>query len=110
MTSRGSLRQLEGMVASGDLGEQERAAWWGQMISAVYARITVAGLGFVGAQLSPIAERHGLALALPEQVNLNGGPDRIRTGDLQRDRLACLATTPRARGSDTVAEDSTGPR
>ena len=38
------------------------------MISAVYARITVAGLGFVGAQLSPTAERHGLALALPEQV------------------------------------------
>jgi len=64
----GSLRQLEGMVASGDLGEQERAAWWAQMISAVYARITVAGLGFVGAQLSPTAERHGLALALPEQV------------------------------------------
>jgi hypothetical protein len=37
-----------------------------------------------------------------------GGPDRIRTGDLQRDRLACLATTPRARGSDTVAEHSIG--
>ena len=30
----------------------------------------------------------------------DGGPDRIRTGDLQRDRLACWATTPRARGSD----------
>ena len=26
-----------------------------------------------------------------------GGPDRIRTGDLQRDRLACLAATPRVR-------------
>ena len=26
---------------------------------------------------------------------LDGGPDRIRTGDLQRDRLACLAATPR---------------
>src|SRR5574338_368586 len=29
----------------------------------------------------------------------SGGPDRIRTGDLQRDRLACWAATPRARGS-----------
>src|SRR6266545_1703192 len=27
-----------------------------------------------------------------------GGPDRIRTGDLQRDRLACWAATPRVRG------------
>jgi hypothetical protein len=26
---------------------------------------------------------------------LDGGPDRIRTGDLQRDRLACWAATPR---------------
>ena len=26
-----------------------------------------------------------------------GGPDRIRTGDLQRDRLACWAATPRVR-------------
>ena len=28
----------------------------------------------------------------------DGGPDRIRTGDLQRDRLACWAATPRVRG------------
>src|SRR5207344_1257205 len=27
--------------------------------------------------------------------NADGGPDRIRTGDLQRDRLACWAATPR---------------
>src|SRR3954467_10358817 len=27
----------------------------------------------------------------------DGGPDRIRTGDLQRDRLACWAATPRVR-------------
>ena len=32
-----------------------------------------------------------------------GGPDRIRTGDLQRDRLACLAATPRVRAD---VEDS----
>ena len=35
----------------------------------------------------------------------DGGPDRIRTGDLQRDRLACWAATPRVRCSDR--EDST---
>ena len=28
----------------------------------------------------------------------DGGPDRIRTGDLQRDRLACWAATPRVLG------------
>jgi hypothetical protein len=35
---------------------------------------------------------------------LDGGPDRIRTGDLQRDRLACWAATPRVRCGP--AEDS----
>ena len=34
----------------------------------------------------------------------DGGPDRIRTGDLQRDRLACWAATPRVRRP--VAEHS----
>ena len=34
-----------------------------------------------------------------------GGPDRIQTGDLQRDRLACWAATPRVR-SAASAEDS----
>ncbi len=29
-----------------------------------------------------------------------GGPDRIRTGDLQRDRLACWAATPRVQAAD----------
>ena len=58
----------------------------------------VLGTTFVEARLTAAAERHELPLALPETVALNGGPDRIRTGDLQRDRLACLATTPRARG------------
>jgi len=31
---------------------------------------------------------------------VDGGPDRIRTGDLQRDRLACWAATPRVRCSE----------
>ena len=29
------------------------------------------------------------------EKRVDGGPDRIRTGDLQRDRLACWAATPR---------------
>ena len=33
----------------------------------------------------------------------DGGPDRIRTGDLQRDRLACWAATPRVRGRRNLA-------
>src|SRR5688500_13159108 len=37
-----------------------------------------------------------------------GGPDRIRTGDLQRDRLACWAATPRVRAAN--AEDIRSPR
>src|ERR1700754_4886190 len=38
----------------------------------------------------------------------DGGPDRIRTGDLQRDRLACWAATPRVRlrRGRTIAEAS----
>ena len=37
---------------------------------------------------------------------MDGGPDRIRTGDLQRDRLACWAATPRVqlRRGRTIAE------
>lgn len=38
-------------------------------ISAVCARITVSGLAFVQAKLTPTAERHGLTLALPETVD-----------------------------------------
>jgi hypothetical protein len=35
---------------------------------AVYARIEVMGDQFAGVTLTPEAERHGLALALPEKV------------------------------------------
>ena len=38
----------------------------------------------------------------------DGGPDRIRTGDLQRDRLACWAATPRVQSAR--AEHSRDPR
>src|SRR4051794_30612151 len=34
------------------------------------------------------------------EVEIRGGPDRIRTGDLQRDRLACWAATPRVRANE----------
>src|SRR5947207_6316084 len=39
----------------------------------------------------------------------DGGPDRIRTGDLQRDRLACWAATPRVqlRRGRRIAEELT---
>lgn len=36
-------------------------------------------------------------VAAPVFRREDGGPDRIRTGDLQRDRLACWAATPRVR-------------
>ena len=39
----------------------------------------------------------GRADGAREEAGLDGGPDRIRTGDLQRDRLACWAATPRVR-------------
>src|SRR4029079_1742213 len=37
-----------------------------------------------------------------------GGPDRIRTGDLQRDRLACWAATPRVRAADAESSRKSG--
>jgi len=45
------------------LGDPER------MIAAIYARFTVVGTTFVEARLTAAAERHGLALALPETVD-----------------------------------------
>ena len=39
----------------------------------------------------------------PSRVSGTGGPDRIRTGDLQRDRLACWAATPRVPRRGRVA-------
>ena len=65
----GSLRELDKLTMSGDLSESERAAWWARMIAAVYARFTVVGTKFVEARLTAAAERHGLALALPEAVD-----------------------------------------
>ncbi len=49
-----------------DANEQERT----NLIHAIYARIKVAGPEFVGVSLTPEAERHGLALTLPEEVTI----------------------------------------
>ena len=39
-----------------------------ELLHAIYARVEVRGEQFVGVTLTPEAERHGLALALPEKV------------------------------------------
>ena len=61
------------------LGDPER------MIAAVYARFTVVGTTFVEARLTAAAERHGLALALPETVDAEW---RARPGTDPRFRSA----------------------
>ena len=40
------------------------------MIHAIYERIVIEGPRFVGLRLTPAAYRHGLALALPEKVEM----------------------------------------
>ena len=96
-----TISDIEDAIAAGDLSEHEVEAAWSGLTHAVYRRIRVEGASLAGIELTPAAYQHGLTLALPEEVGVcYGGPDRIRTGDLQRDRLACLATTPRARGGD----------
>jgi hypothetical protein len=40
------------------------------LVHAIYERIIVAGPNFVSARLTPSAYQHGLALALPEKVEL----------------------------------------
>lgn len=75
-----ALTRMEAMADSGDLPRHEVDGQWGELIHAVYARISVRGTEFVEAKLTPTAERHGLALALPEEVGVcYGGPDRTRT-------------------------------
>ena len=57
-----------------------------------------AGKGSVGGQ----SERYRYPSPVCRLTDKDGtgGPDRIRTGDLQRDRLACWAATPRVRAAD----------
>lgn len=50
--------------------------------------------GYPGRNRAP----SGRADGAQDEFEFDGGPDRIRTGDLQRDRLACWAATPRVRG------------
>jgi DNA invertase Pin-like site-specific DNA recombinase len=49
-----------------DAGEREQS----DLAHAMYSRIEVRGPEFVGLTLTPTAESHGLALTLPEQVNV----------------------------------------
>ena len=53
------------------------------LIHAVYERIEVAGPGFVGADLTPEAYAHGLALALPETVMASPAGLEPATGRLE---------------------------
>jgi len=57
------LRSIGQAVLHADLPAQRA-----DLIRAVYERIVVAGLTFVGARLTPAASQHGLALALPQVV------------------------------------------
>jgi hypothetical protein len=54
------------------------------VIHAVYERIVIEGPRFVGLRLTPAAYAHGLALALPEKVEMarptGVGPARTHAG------------------------------
>ena len=52
------------------------------LMHAIYDRITVAGPEIVGVRPTQAAYAHGLALALPEEVEM--APDRIRTCERQK--------------------------
>ncbi len=73
-------------VAS-DVGAAEVPAEKADLAHAIYDRITVAGPEIVGVRLTQAAYAHGLALALPEKVELARptGSGRRRRGQ-GRDR------------------------
>lgn len=68
MHHRFQVADRAGGGQEGNLTATEVAAGWAALIQSVYHRITVRGTEFVSAKLTPHAERHGLALSLPEQV------------------------------------------
>jgi hypothetical protein len=75
-----ALTKMHELATSHDLSESEVDGQWARLIHAIYQRITVKGTVFVEVKLTPTVERHGLALALPEEVGVwYGGPDRGRT-------------------------------
>ena len=76
----GALGRLEALGQEGNLTATEVAAGWAALIQSVYHRITVRGTEFVSAKLTPHAERHGLALTLPEQVIVPESLWRARPG------------------------------
>ena len=70
------------------------------------------GLGRLTAALYPRKRNapSGRADGACEESRQDGGPDRIRTGDLQRDRLACWAATPRVRDRWRIISGTPGGR
>ncbi len=60
-----------------EMTDAERA----ELLAAIYERVTVRGPEFVGVRLTPWAYAHGLALALPERIELAGeeGVTRARS-------------------------------
>lgn len=63
----GYLRDFAATWAATD-GEREQA----DLVHAIYQRINVEGRAFAGIELTPEAEAHGLAIALPEGVRVGG--------------------------------------
>jgi hypothetical protein len=59
------LRALSESVQLADVPKEQA-----DLMQAIYERITVAGPEIVGVRLTPAAYAHGLALALPEKVDL----------------------------------------
>ncbi len=82
---RGELK-IDGVQPARDLPARRATEWldalaetWQQaelveeksdVIHAIYERIVIEGPRFVGLRLTPAAYRHGMALALPEKVEM----------------------------------------
>jgi hypothetical protein len=59
------LRALAAPWTAADVPEAKA-----DLLHAIYERIVVAGRSFVSARLTPAAHAHGLALAMPEEVEM----------------------------------------
>jgi hypothetical protein len=81
-----------------DAGERERA----DLLHAIYQRVEVRGAEFIGVTLTPEAEAHGLALALPQSIAFarpagagRGGAIRYRISIVGRsEELDALRLSP----------------
>ena len=59
------LRAIGEALRTSDTSEEKS-----ELVHAIYERITVAGPEIVGVRLTAATEAHGLALALPEKVDM----------------------------------------